>query len=92
MLRLLLVGSVGSAALIAALAWGVYLGAVRDWDPSRAYSGSLEDQRHLAECYRSGCPRVKPSALYACAWREIIVEETAGQSAADVDAAEHVCR
>ena len=52
----------------------------------------LDEQRHIAECYRVKCGHVGVSPLLACAWRELIVEETARSSPVDVTAAEEACR
>ena len=91
LLPFLLVGiSVGA---VATYAWSHYF---RDrihppWDPNLAYSGHVEMQRHLAKCYEVGCPEALFSPVLACAWRDIIVEETSRTSPGDIAEAKRVC-
>jgi hypothetical protein len=61
------------------------------WDPNLSYSGHIEIQRHLAKCYEIGCPETVSSIVLACAWREIIVEETKSASPEDIEEAKRVC-
>jgi len=52
----------------------------------------LDEQRHIAECYRVKCGHVGVAPILACAWRELIVEETGRSSPVDITAAEEACR
>ena len=62
-----------------------------EWDPNLVYSGHVEMQRHLAQCYEVGCPEALYSTVLACAWRDIIVEETKQTSPGDIAEAKRVC-
>lgn len=52
-----------------------------------AYAGNLTSQRHLASCYATGCtPDFAVEPILACAWRQIITEETSPASRQDLSA------
>ncbi len=91
-MRPLLIGPLATAFLALAVAYYFWAGAVGEWDPSQVDLSKLEEQRHLAECYRVKCGHVGVSPILACAWRELIVEETGRSSPVDVTAAEEACR
>jgi hypothetical protein len=57
-----------------------------------AYSGNIQAQRSLASCYEAGCRIAPPDPTFACAWRQIIVAETARKAVSDVAAAKKICR
>lgn len=89
MLRMVAYLGLCSLLTVAGFAYLVRSG-LDTWDQERAYSGRLEDQRQLAECYFRGCLHVVKSELLACAWREVIADET--KSRTDVAAAQDACR
>ena len=62
-----------------------------DWTAAMAYSGDLNDRRRMAACYEVGCNEVVAAPILACAWREIILEETQGSSRQDLTAADRSC-
>lgn len=62
-----------------------------NWSAEKAYSGDLNDQRRLASCYELGCSEVMASPILACAWREIILDETDRFFKHDVVAANRDC-
>ena len=61
------------------------------WSPEMTYSGDIEDQRHMASCYESGCHGMVATPILACAWREVILEETNRSLASDVAASDKAC-
>jgi hypothetical protein len=96
MLRLLLLPFLLVAIAVGAVATYAWSHFLRDqihpeWDPNLAYSGHVEMQRHLAKCYEVGCPETPSSPVLACAWRDIIVQETNRASLKDIAEAERVC-
>jgi hypothetical protein len=90
-MRSLLIGPLATAFLALAVAYYFWAGAVREWDPSQVDLSKLDEQRHIAECYRVKCGHVGVAPILACAWRELIVEETGRSSLVDVTAAEEAC-
>jgi hypothetical protein len=62
-----------------------------DWTAGMAHSGDLNDRRRMAACYEVGCNEVVAAPILACAWREIILEETQGSSRQDRIAADRAC-
>ena len=91
-MRHLLIGTLSSVVLIAAVVLYFWAGSVREWDPNNADLSRLAEQRHMAKCYQARCGHVSPSPVLACAWRQLIVDETGGSLAGDVVAAENACR
>lgn len=91
MLKLFGYSFVLSTALVASFAYFALTGIEQGFDPRTVYTGTVEDHRHFAECEAHGCPHVEPSPLFACAWREIIVEETDRNTPVDVTAAANAC-
>ena len=93
MLRVVLLPSLLLAAVVAALAgwFGVsHIYQRPNWD--LIYTGDLKAQRQLASCYESiGCPEASYSMVLACAWREIIVEESGILPSSDIAAAKKTC-
>ena len=94
MLRVVLLTSLLLVALLVVLAgsFGLsYLHRRPNWE--LVYTGDLKTQRKLASCYEViGCPDATTySVVLACAWREIIVEETNRSSPADIAAAKKTC-
>lgn len=57
--------------------------------PNHQLDIDIEQQRHLAECYRMGCPEAYRSAVMSCAWRLVIADET--QRSDDVIEAANDC-
>ena len=96
MLRILWVPIFALAACLATLVPFLWTEYFREqirpaWTPEMAYSGNLDDQRHIASCYEVGCRDVIATPILACAWREIILEETNRSSDQDVSAANRDC-
>ena len=48
---------------------------------SQGQAGDIDSYRHLAACYRDGCPSTLRSLVMGCAWRMVILEETRGAPA-----------
>ena len=61
------------------------------WSAAQAFSGDVSAQRRLASCYATGCITVPHDQPFACAWREIILEESSKAPPADVSAAQAAC-
>ena len=66
------------------------------WGPNLvledADAGNLTAQRRLASCYAKGCPpNFAPEPVLACAWREIITQETNRASRQDLSAQHKAC-
>lgn len=81
------------AGLIGFTLWGIFVPAPRSQaSAGLAYSGDIQAQRRLASCYEAGCRIAPPDPAFACAWRQIIVTETARKAVSDVTAARKVCR
>jgi hypothetical protein len=91
-MRPLLIGPLVTAVFALTVAYFFWTGTVREWDPNQVDLSKLDEQRHMAECYRVRCGHVGASPVLACAWRELVVEETARSSPVDVTAAEEACR
>ena len=91
-MRPLLIGPLVTSVFALTVAYFFWAGAVREWDPNQVDLSKLDEQRHMAECYRVKCGHVGASPVLACAWRELVVEETARSSPVDVTAAEEACR
>jgi hypothetical protein len=96
MLRLLLLPFLLVAIVLGSIATYAWSHFFRDrlrpnWDPNLVYSVHIEMQLHLAKCYETGCPEALSSIVLACAWREIIVEETKPASIEDIGEAKRVC-
>lgn len=88
---------VALAACLAVLVTIVWLKYFRDemrpiWSPELTYSGNLDDQRRMASCYEVGCSTVIATPIQACAWREVILEETDRASPQDIAAANRACQ
>jgi hypothetical protein len=81
-------------AIVVPIAWtGYFHVQLRpNWNPDFAYTGDVETQRHLASCFTTGCPHIARSRVLACAWREIILEESTPRSPDDEVAAEQACK
>jgi len=91
-MRPLLIGPLVTAVFALTVAYFFWTGTVREWDPNQVDLSKLDEQRHMAECYRARCGHVGASPVLACAWRELVVEETARSSPVDVTAADEACR
>ena len=91
-MRPLLIGPLVTAVFALTVAYFFWTGTVREWDPNQVDLSKLDEQRHMGECYRVRCGHVGASPVLACAWRELIVEETGRSLPVDVTAAEAVCR
>ena len=76
------------------LTWTYYFrGQMRPiWTPEMTFSGNLDDQRHMASCYDAGCRDVIATPILACAWREVILEESHRSSTRDITAAAESCQ
>ena len=66
------------------------------WGPNLvaedADAGNLTAQRRLASCYATGCPpNFVSEPVLACAWREIIIQETKRPSRQDLSAQHKAC-
>lgn len=66
------------------------------WGPNLviedADAGNLTAQRRLASCYAKGCPpKFEPEPVLACAWREIVAQETNRASRQDRSAQHKAC-
>jgi hypothetical protein len=91
-MRHLLIGTLSSVLMVAAVALYFWAGALGEWDPNNADLSQLAEQRHMAECYQARCGHVSSSPVLACAWRQLILHETGGSLSEDVVAAENACR
>lgn len=80
------------ATLLGVTLWSTFHSSfVSDASPELAYSGNIPAQRKLASCYQAGCHVAPRDPAFACAWRQIIVSETAYQTARDIAAARATC-
>ena len=80
------------ATLLGVTLWSIFHPSfMSDASPELAYSGNIPAQRKLASCYRAGCHFAPRDPAFACAWRQIIVSETAYQTARDIAAARATC-
>ena len=61
------------------------------WSAAQAYGGDVPAQRQLASCYATGCITVPHDAPFACAWREVILDELTHASPTDISGAHEVC-
>jgi hypothetical protein len=81
------------AGLVGFTLWHIFHPAFRsEMSSELAYSGNLQAQRKLASCYERGCRIAPHDPAFACAWRQIIVTETARKALSDVAAARKACR
>ena len=51
-MRPLLIGPLVTSLLALAVAYYFWAGAVSEWDPNQVDLSKLDEQRHIAECYR----------------------------------------
>ena len=63
----------------------------QSWSPDKAYTGDISAQRHLASCYATGCAEAPDDPALACAWRQIISNESRQSSPADLSAEHKAC-
>ena len=71
-MRPLLIGPLVTAVFALTVAYFFWTGTVREWDPNQVDLSKLDEQRHMAECYRVRCGHVGASPVLACAWRELV--------------------
>jgi len=65
-MRPLLIGPLVTAVFALTVAYFFWTGTVREWNPNQVDLSKLDEQRHLAECYRVNCGHVGVAPIIAC--------------------------